>query len=158
MFGYFDLPIFGKFVMGGGSKGKGYGVGKGSFGWSSAQDGKSCGKHAAGAGQFAGPRFDGTFDLSDEKLNLLSPKLRKQVVRSRSILLHASGPSYQAPVRRWGQASGDLKAAAGSDQWGAESWYQAKGPWVPCQNSQCPGCKKNGTMVRSFKFVIDVVE
>ena len=79
---------------------KGYGASKGSkgnFGWGSVQYDNGAGKSAASAGHYAGPGFDGTFDPSDEKLNQLSAKQRKQVVRSRSILLQVNGPSYQPP-------------------------------------------------------------
>ena len=38
------------------------------------------------------------------------------------------------------------------------SWYESRGPWVACQNANCPGCKRKGVFVPSFKYVADVLE
>ena len=117
--------------MGGGDgKGKGGGKGKGA--------GKGAGKGKDGPAPAAGPALA----VSDEVWGTMSGKQRKMYMRTQNMVMHVSGPAYQQPKKKK-QDQRIYKEAGGSGPWwsGIERWYNSKGPWVPCQNPACTGCK-----------------
>ena len=138
LFGWIILTEFGKSVMGGNGKGKsGAGSAKGAN--------KGGAAPPAGVGQLA---------VTDEAWAAMSGKQRKLVLRTQNMVLHINGPKYQAPGQ---QPPRNYKDAAGSVG-NTGSWYESRGPWVACQNASCPGCKRKGVVVPSFKYVADVQE
>ena len=82
----------------------------------------------------------------------MSGKQRKFLLCAQNMVLHISGPQkspgQKPPPRQYKDAAGPGGNPGG--------WYESRGPWVVCQNPSCPGCKRKGVVMPSFKYVADV--